>query len=163
MWWRRLAEVQTEHQNGEERGFKWLNVEWLLVPDGLVWVFQKLLIYWDFHAQSSLGFTENCPKNRKYPVSSSCGPKCLEVRRMGRLVRDDRKATVTQITFGMWWNGRFASWMCSRQICSNCVMLSCQYRPKSLSNVSNTLFNLCRGELGQFWKQKGVQPSTSKV
>ncbi len=24
MWWRRLAEVQTEHQNGEERGFKWL-------------------------------------------------------------------------------------------------------------------------------------------
>ncbi len=31
MWWRRLAEVQTEHQNGEERGFKWLwtwNVCW---------------------------------------------------------------------------------------------------------------------------------------
>ncbi|XP_065813935.1 high choriolytic enzyme 1-like [Labrus bergylta] len=28
-------------------------------------------------------------------------------------------------TFGMWWNGRFVSWMCSRQICSNCVMLSC--------------------------------------
>ncbi len=27
-------------------------------------------------------------------------------------------------TFGMWWNGRFTSWMCSRQICSNCVMLS---------------------------------------
>ncbi len=27
--------------------------------------------------------------------------------------------------FGIWWNGRFASWMCSRQICSNCVMLSC--------------------------------------
>ncbi len=24
MWWRRLAEVQTKHQNGEERGFKWL-------------------------------------------------------------------------------------------------------------------------------------------
>ncbi len=35
---------------------------------------------------------------------------------------------------------RFASWMCSRQICSNCVMLSCQYGPKSLRNVSNTLF-----------------------
>ncbi len=28
-------------------------------------------------------------------------------------------------TFGMWWNGRFSSWMCSRQICSNCVTLSC--------------------------------------
>ncbi len=30
-------------------------------------------------------------------------------------------------TFGMWWNGRFTSWMRSWQICSNCVMLSCQY------------------------------------
>ncbi len=36
-----------------------LGLEWLLVPDGLVWVFQKQLIYWDFHAQPSLGFTEN--------------------------------------------------------------------------------------------------------
>ncbi len=36
-----------------------LNVEWLLVPDGLVWIFKKLLIYWDFQAQPSLGFTEN--------------------------------------------------------------------------------------------------------
>ncbi len=40
--------------------------------DGLVWVFQKLLIYWDFHAQPSLGFTENDLKKRKYPVSVSC-------------------------------------------------------------------------------------------
>ncbi len=40
--------------------------------DGLVWVFQKLLIYWDFHAQPSLGFTENGLKKRKYPVSVSC-------------------------------------------------------------------------------------------
>ncbi len=37
MWWRWLAEVQTEHRNGEERGFKahqnwtiedWRNVDW---------------------------------------------------------------------------------------------------------------------------------------
>ncbi len=51
-----------------------------MMPDGLVRVFQKLLIYWDFHAQPSLGFTE------------------IGHRRMGRLVRDDRKAKVTQIT-----------------------------------------------------------------
>ncbi len=63
-------------------------------------------------------------------------------------------------TFG---NGRFASWMCSRQICSNCVMLSCQYGPKSLRNVSNTLLNLCHEELKQFWWQKGVRCGTSKV
>ncbi len=48
-------------------------------------------------------------------------------------------------------------------ICSNCVMLSCQYGPTSLRNVSNTLFNLCHEELWQFWRQKGVQPGTSKV
>ncbi len=63
----------------------------------------------------------------------------------------------------MWWNGRFASWMCSRQICRNCVMLSCQYGPKSLRNVSNILLNLFHGELRQFWRKKGVQPGTSKV
>ncbi len=26
----------------------------------------------DFHTQTSLGFTENGPKKRKYPVSGSC-------------------------------------------------------------------------------------------
>ncbi len=90
------------------------------MPDGLVWVFHKLLIYWDFHTQPSLGFTENGPKNRKYPVSG-------------------------------------------RQICSNCVMLSCQYGPRSLRNVSNTLLNPCHEELTQFWRQKWVQPGTSTV
>ncbi len=80
-----------------------MNEEWLLVPDGLVWIFKKLLIYWDFHTQPALGFTENGPKQEK--ISSErqlCGRKCLVdvrgQRRMGRLVRDDRKATVTQIT-----------------------------------------------------------------
>ncbi len=37
-----------------------------------------------------------------------------------------------------------------QQICSNCVMLSCQYGPKSLRNVSNILLNLCHEELSQF-------------
>ncbi len=43
--------------------------------------------------------------------------------------------------------------MCSRQICSNCVMLSCQYGPKSLRNVSNTLLNQCHKELKQLFCQ----------
>ncbi len=57
----------------------------------------------DFHTQPSLRFTENGPEKEK--ISSErqlCGRKCLVdvrgQRRMGRLVRDDRKATVTQIT-----------------------------------------------------------------
>ncbi len=102
MWWRRRAEVQTEHQNGEERGFKVaLNVEWLLVPDELIWVFQKLLIYWDFHTQPSLGFTENGPKKRKYPVSGSFVDEnaLLRSEENGQTAfRDDRKATETQLT-----------------------------------------------------------------
>ncbi len=31
----------------------------------------------------------------------------------------------------------------SQQMCSNCMILSCQYGPKSLSNGSSTLLNLC--------------------
>ncbi len=68
----------------------------------MVWVFQKLLIYWDFHTQPSLEFTENGPKKKISSEWQLCGRKCLVdvrgQRRMNRLVRDDRKATVSQIT-----------------------------------------------------------------
>ncbi len=61
--------------------------------------FQKLLIYWDFHTQPSLGFTENGPKKIKYPVSGSCvDDNALLMSEENGLVRDDRKTTVTQIT-----------------------------------------------------------------
>ncbi len=77
-------------------------MEWLLVPDELVWVFKKLLIYWDFHTQPSLGFTENGLKKKISSERQLCGWKCLVdvrgQRRMDRLLRDDRNATVTQIT-----------------------------------------------------------------
>ncbi len=60
----------------------------------------KLLIYWDFHAQPSLGFTENGLKRENIQWAAVVWTKmpCWCLRRMGRLVRDDRKATVTQIT-----------------------------------------------------------------
>ncbi len=74
-------------------------MEWLLVPDGLVWVFQKLLIYRDFHSQPSLGFTENGPRKRNYSVSGSC------VDKNGLLISEVRgewadwlEIIVTQIT-----------------------------------------------------------------
>ncbi len=53
-----------------------------------------------------------------------------------------------------------------REIRINLVMLSSQYHimsTKSLRNVSNILLNLCQDELRQFWRQKGVQPGTSKA
>ncbi len=81
-------------------------MEWLLLPGGLIRVFQKLLIYWDFQAQPSPEFTENGPKKRKYPVSGSCVDEnallMSEVRGEWadwlEMIEDDRKATVTQIT-----------------------------------------------------------------
>lgn len=47
------------------------------------------------------------------------------------------------------------SWMRSKQICNNCVMLTCQHAPKSLGSFSTTLLKLRYKELVQFWRQKG--------
>ncbi len=77
MWWKRLAEVQTEHQNGEERDLSDFERGMVVGARWAVWVFQKLLICWDFHAQPSLGFTEYGPKNRKYSVSGSVDKNAL--------------------------------------------------------------------------------------
>lgn len=78
-----------------------LNVAWLLVPDGLDTVFQKLLIYQNFYAQPPLDFYRAWAETRK--ISSErqlCGWKVLvDVRGQRRLVQDDRQATVAQITF----------------------------------------------------------------
>ncbi len=70
--------------------------------DGLVWIFKKLLIYWDFHAQTiSRVYRELSEKEKISSERQLCGRKCpVDVRgqrRMGRLVRDDRKATIIQI------------------------------------------------------------------
>lgn len=68
-WWTRLAAFQRQHQCGEkspQKIYMTLNVTWLLVPDGLVWAFEELLIYWYFHAQE-----EGSSKKRKYPMSCS--------------------------------------------------------------------------------------------
>lgn len=47
------------------------DVEWLLVPDGLGWLLQKQLLYWDFHVQQSLEFTASVPKKRNHPSNFS--------------------------------------------------------------------------------------------
>ncbi len=103
MWWRRLAEVQTEHQNGEE---------------GDLSDFERGMVVGDRRAGLSISKTADLlvlssttisrvyrEWSEKEKISSEwqlCGRKCLVdfrgQRRMSRLVRDDRKATVTQIT-----------------------------------------------------------------
>lgn len=47
----KFLNVETEHQ--WER-----NVSWLLLPDGLVWIFQVLLMYWEFPTLTPLWFSE---------------------------------------------------------------------------------------------------------
>jgi len=52
-WSRQSAEVQTKHQNGEDRWFKWLwtwHGCWYQTGES-----EYFRNYWDFHAQSSLG------------------------------------------------------------------------------------------------------------
>ena len=79
---------------GEKYDLLTLTVEWLLVPDRVVWVSQKLLISWEFAV--------NGAKHKKHPVSSrSAGENALWMRGQlsrARLVKADRKGTVMQIT-----------------------------------------------------------------
>lgn len=81
----------------EWRGKMTSSVAWLWA-DGSVWVFHKLLIYWNFLTQPSLGFTENGPRKGKYPVSLLDGS---EQSWMPWLLSAN-EATETQIT--TWYN-----------------------------------------------------------
>lgn len=61
----------------------------MLVPERLVGIFQKVLIYWDLHTHGL--------KKRQYPVSVDILSENALLR-ITRLMHADRKKTVTQKT-----------------------------------------------------------------
>ncbi len=107
MWWRRLEVRESWSSNrASERGRKGiqvtLNVEWLLVPDGAGLSISKTADLLGFtHTTISRVYREWSEKEKISSERQLCVRKCLVdvrgQRRRSRLVRDDRKATVTQI------------------------------------------------------------------
>ncbi len=78
-------------------------MEWLLVPDGAGLSISKTADLLGFyHTTISRVYREWSKKEKISSERQLCGRKCLVdvrgQRRMARLVRDDRMATVTQIT-----------------------------------------------------------------
>lgn len=83
---------------------KW-TLEWLLMPDGLICVFLKLLISWDFDKQWCLKFTQMGKKKRRNAPS--------EQKRYFLLMREVRE-----------WPGATGAF-CECWTCSVCVRLFC--------------------------------------
>ncbi len=98
-----MKTTQTEHQNREERGFKWLwtwNGCWCRRTALSISETADLLGF--SHTTISSVYREWSEKEKISSERQLCGWTCLVdvrgQRRMDRLVRDDRKTTVTQIT-----------------------------------------------------------------
>lgn len=84
-------------KSGRKRICVTMNVTGLLVPDSLVWIYQKPLIY--YSPQPSLRVTINERKKRTVSKQQLCGQKmsCGCKTSLDRVVQDDKKAIGTAI------------------------------------------------------------------
>ncbi len=101
MWRRRLAEVQTEHQNGKKGDLSDFERGMFVGARRAGLSISKTVDLLGFlHTTISMVYREWSEKRENIQWATVVWTKmpgwCQ--RRLGRLVRDDRKATVTQIT-----------------------------------------------------------------
>lgn len=64
--------------------------------------------------------------------------------------------SILRETLGMRWNKIFSLWISRWQMCSNRVMSSCQYEPKSWTKLPYTLVNICHKHLRAVVKAKWI-------
>ncbi len=100
MWWRWLAEVQTEHQNGKKGDLSDFERGMVVGARRTGLSIKKTADLLRFsHTTVSRVYREWPEKEKISSERQLCGRKCLvDVRGQRRMVRDDRKVTVTQIT-----------------------------------------------------------------
>lgn len=112
--------------------FKWLNIAWLIMPDRLLWVFQKILNCYEFCIKLSPEFTENSikrvqnrwlhwAKNRKFMPTINWAewgvpnifPPCFSVFKIYKLIIK----LFWGATFGVLMCPSLSPWRWSRKAC----------------------------------------------
>ncbi len=191
-------------------------MEWLLVPDGLIWVFKNCRscqlrtgngklqftqvhqnwkiedcknVAWSYESRFLLQHSDGRVRIRR-KEHESMDPSCLVsmVQAPGGgggvgdiFLTNFGPLSTNWASFKRHSLPEYCCWPChpfmttvypssngyfqqDNATCHKAQIISDWFlEPKSLRNVSNTLLNLCYEELRQFWRQKGVQPGTSKV
>lgn len=164
MWSRQLAEGKTEHQNGDERGFKWLwtwqgcwcQTGWSegfrncwqggiftgrLLPTMSIPLWPQWTLLWWLLPPG----THKAHITYWFPVDNNE----FTVLQRSPVTRTQS----TRAPLGCGATVRVSSQMSIHQTCSTCVTSTCHEGPNCLRNA---LLNVHHEEWTQFWRQKGA-------
>ncbi len=149
MWWRWLSEVQTEHEHGEERDLSDFERGMVVGARRAGLSISKTADLLGFSRTISRVYREWSEKEKIFQWAAVVWTKmpCWCQRRMGRLVRDDRKATVTQITtrlqprcaeYHLWTHNTvepWSWWATAAEDHTGCMLLSAKNRKRRLQSA----------------------------